>query len=76
MDVEHGSGKKKSPEKSPEKMKSAEKMEEENCGIRKEMKEVSKELEHKRRNLILENSTRKRPKMVEDAEEELKDFWI
>ncbi|GJW47954.1 hypothetical protein Tco_0079600 [Tanacetum coccineum] len=39
MDVEHGSEKKKSPEKSPEKIKSTEKMEEEDVATQKEMKE-------------------------------------
>ncbi|GJU60896.1 hypothetical protein Tco_1238662 [Tanacetum coccineum] len=75
MDVEHGSEKKKSPEKSPEKMKSAEKMEEEDVATQKEMKEVSKETGAKRKKSIPRKSTRKRQKMEEDAEkEELKGF--
>ncbi|GKA36465.1 hypothetical protein Tco_0722956 [Tanacetum coccineum] len=48
MDVEHGSEKKKSPEKSPEKMKSAEKMEEEDVEKhKKETKDERKMLEKK-----------------------------
>ncbi|GJT94289.1 hypothetical protein Tco_1083134 [Tanacetum coccineum] len=75
MDVEHGSEKKKSPEKSPEKMKSAERMEEEDVATQKEMKEVSKETIAKRKKSIPRKSTRKRQKMEEDAEkEELKGF--
>ncbi|GJV22949.1 hypothetical protein Tco_1375644 [Tanacetum coccineum] len=45
MDVEHGSEKKKSPEKSPEKMKSAEKIEEEDVATQKEKKKSPKKLE-------------------------------
>ncbi|GKE56966.1 hypothetical protein Tco_1496151, partial [Tanacetum coccineum] len=64
IDAEHGSGKQKSPEKSPEKMKSAEKMEED---------VVAKETGAKRKKSIPRKSTRKRQKMEEDAEnEELK----
>ncbi|GJS01838.1 hypothetical protein Tco_0318346 [Tanacetum coccineum] len=75
MDVEHGSEKKKSPEKSPEKIKSAEKMEEEDMTTQKEMKEVSKETGAKRKKSIPRKSTRKRQKMEEDAEkEDLKGF--
>ncbi|GKB82441.1 hypothetical protein Tco_0949336 [Tanacetum coccineum] len=71
MDVEHGSEKKKSPEK----MKSAERMEEEDVATQKEMKEVSKETVAKRKKSIPRKSTRKRQKMEEDAEkEELKGF--
>ncbi|GKF51172.1 hypothetical protein Tco_0147639, partial [Tanacetum coccineum] len=53
MDVEHGS----------EKKKSAEKMEEEDVATQKEMKEVSKETEAKRKKSIPRKSTRKRQKM-------------
>ncbi|GJY94204.1 putative ribonuclease H-like domain-containing protein [Tanacetum coccineum] len=61
--------------KSPEKMKSAEKMEEEDVATQKEMKEVSKETGAKRKKSIPRKSTRKRQKMEEDAEkEELKGF--
>ncbi|GJS83877.1 hypothetical protein Tco_0750418 [Tanacetum coccineum] len=70
MDAEHGSGKQKSPEKSlekfPKKMKSAEKVEED---------DVAKETGAKRKKSIPRKSTRKRQKMEEDAEkEELKGF--
>ncbi|GKG20338.1 hypothetical protein Tco_0380139, partial [Tanacetum coccineum] len=51
MDVEHGSGKQKSPEKSPEKMKSAKKMEED---------DVAKETRAKRKKSIPRKSTRAR----------------
>ncbi|GJU86200.1 hypothetical protein Tco_1293746 [Tanacetum coccineum] len=65
MDVEHGS----------EKMKSSEKIEEEDVATQKEMKEVSKESGAKRKKSIPRKSTRKRQKMEEDAEkEELKGF--
>ncbi|GKA12218.1 hypothetical protein Tco_0691764 [Tanacetum coccineum] len=65
MDVEHGS----------EKMKSPEKIEEEDVATQKEMKEVSKESGAKRKKSIPRKSTRKRQKMEEDAEkEELKGF--
>ncbi|GKA36524.1 hypothetical protein Tco_0723015 [Tanacetum coccineum] len=75
MNVEHGSEKKKSPEKSPKKMKSPEKIEEEDVATQKEMKEVSKETGAKRKKSIPRKSTRKRQKMEEDAEkEELKGF--
>ncbi|GJQ91949.1 hypothetical protein Tco_0003088 [Tanacetum coccineum] len=75
MDVEHGSEKKKSPEKSPKKMKYAERMEEEDVVTQKEMKEVSKETVAKRKKSIPRKSTRKRQKIEEDAEkEELKGF--
>ncbi|GJT38890.1 hypothetical protein Tco_0938755 [Tanacetum coccineum] len=57
MDAEHGSGKQKSPEKSPEKMKSAEKMEED---------DVAKETGAKRKKSIPRKSTRKRQKRLED----------
>ncbi|GKD77973.1 hypothetical protein Tco_1340594, partial [Tanacetum coccineum] len=68
MDVEHGSEKKKSPEKSPEKMKSAEKMEEEDVATQKEIKEVSKETRAKRKKSIPRKTTRKRQKMEKDVE--------
>ncbi|GKA59116.1 hypothetical protein Tco_0758429 [Tanacetum coccineum] len=49
MDAEHGSGKQKSPEKSPEKMKSAEKMEEDDVaketGAKRKKEEASIEVE-------------------------------
>ncbi|GJY69797.1 hypothetical protein Tco_0472779 [Tanacetum coccineum] len=62
-------------EKSPEKMKSAEKIEEEDVVTHKVMKEVSKETGAKRKKSIPRKSTRKRQKMEEDAEkEELKGF--
>ncbi|GJX12137.1 hypothetical protein Tco_0201996 [Tanacetum coccineum] len=62
MDTEHGSGKQKSPpEKSPEEMKSAEKMEED---------DVVKEPGAKRKKSIPRKSTRKRQRMEEDAEKE------
>ncbi|GJX63846.1 ribonuclease H-like domain-containing protein [Tanacetum coccineum] len=65
MDVEHGS----------EKMKSPEKIEEEDVATQKEMKEVSKESGAKRKKSIPRKSTKKRQKMEEDAEkEELKGF--
>ncbi|GKD12467.1 hypothetical protein Tco_1196874 [Tanacetum coccineum] len=60
MDVEHGS----------EKMKSPEKIEEEDVATQKEMKEVSKESGAKRKKSIPRKSTRKRQKMEEDAEKE------
>ncbi|GJZ80209.1 hypothetical protein Tco_0645046 [Tanacetum coccineum] len=68
--IKHESRKQKSPqispEKSPEKMKSAEKMEED---------DVAKETGAKRKKSIPRKSTRKRQKMEEDAEkEELKEF--
>ncbi|GJZ05326.1 hypothetical protein Tco_0538601 [Tanacetum coccineum] len=74
MDVEHGSERKKSPEK----IKSAKKMEEEDVATQKEMKEVSKETGAKRKKSIPRKSTRKRQKMEEDAEKEgtLPGFWI
>ncbi|GJT10857.1 hypothetical protein Tco_0857899 [Tanacetum coccineum] len=65
MDTEHGSGKKKSPQKSPEKsleeMKSCEKMEED---------DVVKEPRAKRKKSIPRKNTRKRQRMEEDAEKE------
>ncbi|GKA90878.1 hypothetical protein Tco_0812748 [Tanacetum coccineum] len=71
MDVEHGSEKKKSPEK----MKSPEKNEEEDVATQKEKQEVSKDSGAKRKKSIPRKSTRKRQKMEEDAEkEELKGF--
>ncbi|GJY28876.1 ribonuclease H-like domain-containing protein [Tanacetum coccineum] len=71
MDSEHGS----EIMKSPEKMKSAEKIEEEDVATQKEMKEVSKGSGAKRKKSIPRKSTRKRQKMEEDAEkEELKGF--
>ncbi|GJX20595.1 ribonuclease H-like domain-containing protein [Tanacetum coccineum] len=75
MDLEHGTEKKKSPEKSPKKMKFAEKVEEEDVATQKEMQEVSKKTGAKRKTFIPRKSTRKRQKMEEDAEkEELKGF--
>ncbi|GJV77016.1 hypothetical protein Tco_1508600 [Tanacetum coccineum] len=69
MDLEHGTEKMKSPEKSPEKV------EEEDVATQKEMQEVSKETGAKRKKSIPRKSTRKRQKMEEDAEkEELKGF--
>ncbi|GJR62896.1 hypothetical protein Tco_1505058 [Tanacetum coccineum] len=71
MDSEHGS----EIMKSPKKMKSAEKIKEEDVATQKEMKEVSKESGAKRKKSIPRKSTRKRQKMEEDAEkEELKGF--
>ncbi|GJY18305.1 hypothetical protein Tco_0389796 [Tanacetum coccineum] len=68
LNAEHGSGKQKSPEKSPEKMKSAEKMEED---------DVAKETGAKRKKFIPRKSTRKRQKMEEDVEkEELKETFM
>ncbi|GJW80778.1 hypothetical protein Tco_0144753 [Tanacetum coccineum] len=65
MDSEHGS----------EKMKSPEKIEEEDVDTQEEMKEVVKEPGAKRKKSIPRKSTRKRQKMEEDAEkEELKGF--
>ncbi|GJR36161.1 hypothetical protein Tco_1211845 [Tanacetum coccineum] len=66
MDLEHGS----------EKMKSPEKIEEEDVDTQKEMKEVSKESGAKRKKSLPRKSTRsKRQKMEEDAEkEELKGY--
>ncbi|GJR31409.1 putative reverse transcriptase domain-containing protein [Tanacetum coccineum] len=66
MDLEHGS----------EKMKSHEKIEEEDVDTQKEMKEVSKESGAKRKKSLPRKSTRsKRQKMEEDAEkEELKGY--
>ncbi|GKG56747.1 hypothetical protein Tco_0580071, partial [Tanacetum coccineum] len=52
MDAEHGSGKQKSLEKSPEKM------EEDDVAIQKEMKKVSKETGAKRNKSIPRKSTR------------------
>ncbi|GJX76005.1 hypothetical protein Tco_0322816 [Tanacetum coccineum] len=70
-----GIERRKSLEKSPEKMKSAEKLEEEDVATQKVMKEVSKETGAKRKKSIPRKSTRKRQKMEEDAEkEELKGF--
>ncbi|GKA77273.1 hypothetical protein Tco_0783734 [Tanacetum coccineum] len=61
--------------KSPEKMKSAYKIVEEEVDIQEEMKEVVKEPGAKRKKSIPRKSTRKRQKMEEDAEkEELKGF--
>ncbi|GKC19254.1 hypothetical protein Tco_1021404, partial [Tanacetum coccineum] len=58
-----------------QKMKSAEKMEEEDVATQKEMKEASKETGAKRKKSIPRKSTRKRQKMEEDAKkEELKGF--
>ncbi|GKC76550.1 hypothetical protein Tco_1127324 [Tanacetum coccineum] len=54
--MEHKTKKTTSPKKSPEKMKSAEKMEEEDLATQKEMKEVSKKLEQRERNLFLEKA--------------------
>ncbi|GJX59682.1 hypothetical protein Tco_0291072 [Tanacetum coccineum] len=70
IDAEHGSGKQKSPEmsleKSPEKMKSAEKMEED---------DVAKETGAKRKKCIPRKITMKIQKMEEDVEKvELKGF--
>ncbi|GJT44974.1 hypothetical protein Tco_0953689 [Tanacetum coccineum] len=70
IDAEHGSGKQKSPEmsleKSPEKMKSAEKMEED---------DVAKETGAKRKKCIPKKITMKIQKMEEDVEKvELKGF--
>ncbi|GJX24505.1 hypothetical protein Tco_0228950 [Tanacetum coccineum] len=63
--MEHGS----------EKMKSPEKIVEEDVDAEEEMKEVAKEPETKRKKSIPRKSTRKRQKMEEDAEkEELKGF--
>ncbi|GJX20291.1 hypothetical protein Tco_0222968 [Tanacetum coccineum] len=71
MDSEHGS----EIMKSPEKMKSAKKIKEEDVATQKEMKEVSKGSGAKRKKSIPRKSTRKRQKMEEDAEkEELKGF--
>ncbi|GKC24578.1 putative ribonuclease H-like domain-containing protein [Tanacetum coccineum] len=73
MDIEHGSEKKKSTEKSPEKMplfekmKSAKEMEEEDVATQKEMKEVSKGTGAKRKKSIPRKSTRKRQNMEEDV---------
>ncbi|GJZ62352.1 hypothetical protein Tco_0618489 [Tanacetum coccineum] len=64
--MEHETETMKSPKKSPEKMKSGEKMEED---------DVVKEPRAKRKKSILRKSIRKRQKLEEDAEkEELKDF--
>ncbi|GKC84265.1 hypothetical protein Tco_1139982, partial [Tanacetum coccineum] len=61
--------------KSPKKMKSPEKIEEEDVATQKEMKEVPKEFGAKRKKSIPRKSTKKRQKMEEDAEkEELKGF--
>ncbi|GKB62543.1 hypothetical protein Tco_0918729, partial [Tanacetum coccineum] len=63
VDLEHGS----------EKMKSPEKIEEEDVDIQKEMKEVSKESRAKRKKSLPRKNTRsivKRQKMEEDAEKE------
>ncbi|GJV42550.1 hypothetical protein Tco_1420990 [Tanacetum coccineum] len=60
MDLEHGTEKMKSPEKSPEKV------EEEDVATQKEMQEVSKETGAKRKKSIPRKSTRKRQKMEED----------
>ncbi|GKC05279.1 hypothetical protein Tco_0996889 [Tanacetum coccineum] len=65
MDSEHGS----------ERMKSPEKIEEEDVATQKEMKEVSKGSGAKRKKSIPRKSTRKRQKIEEDAEkEELEGF--
>ncbi|GKB30908.1 hypothetical protein Tco_0870309, partial [Tanacetum coccineum] len=65
MDSEHGS----------EKIKSPEKIEEEDVDTQEEMKEVVKETREKRKKSIPRKSTRKRQKMEKDAEkEELKRF--
>ncbi|GKE03344.1 hypothetical protein Tco_1395362 [Tanacetum coccineum] len=62
-------------EKSPEKMKSPKKIEEEDVDTQEEMKEVVKEPGVKRKKSIPRKSTRKRQKMEEAAEkEELKGF--
>ncbi|GKG30969.1 hypothetical protein Tco_0423457, partial [Tanacetum coccineum] len=85
MDMEHGTKKMKSLEKSPEKMKSpekspgkmkyAEKIEEEDIVTQRGIKEVVKEHGAKRKKSIPRKSTRKRQKLEEDAEkEELKGF--
>ncbi|GKA87898.1 hypothetical protein Tco_0809662 [Tanacetum coccineum] len=69
MDLEHGTEKMKSPEKSPGKI------EEEVADAQEEVKEVSKESGAKRKKSIPRKSTRKRQKLEEDAEkEELKGF--
>ncbi|GKB47137.1 hypothetical protein Tco_0897890 [Tanacetum coccineum] len=61
--------------KSPEKIKSTEKIEEEDVATQKEMKEVSKGSGAKRKKSIPRKSTSKRQKMEEDAEkEETQDF--
>ncbi|GJW20574.1 hypothetical protein Tco_0031196 [Tanacetum coccineum] len=69
MDMEHGTEKMKSPEKSPKKI-------EEDVDTQKEMKEVVKESGAKRKkSLPRKRRTVKRQKMEEDAEkEELKGF--
>ncbi|GJZ18253.1 hypothetical protein Tco_0554376 [Tanacetum coccineum] len=73
--IKHETEKTKSPEESPKKIKSPEKIVEENVDIQEEMKEVVKEPEAKRKKSIPRKSTRKRQKMEEDAEkEELKGF--
>ncbi|GKF05033.1 hypothetical protein Tco_0035701 [Tanacetum coccineum] len=65
MDMEHRTKKMKSPEK----------IEEEDVATQKEMKEVSKESGAKRKKSIPRKSTRKRQKIEEDAEkEELEGF--
>ncbi|GKD92686.1 hypothetical protein Tco_1372523, partial [Tanacetum coccineum] len=65
MDLEHGSKRMKSPEK----------IEEEDVDTQKEMKEVSKESGAKRNKSIPRKSTRMRQKLEEDVEkEELKGF--
>ncbi|GKD83957.1 hypothetical protein Tco_1350796 [Tanacetum coccineum] len=53
-------------EKSPEKMKSGEKMEEDDVATQKEMKKVSTETGTKRKKSIPRKSTRKRQKIEED----------
>ncbi|GJY58430.1 hypothetical protein Tco_0458322 [Tanacetum coccineum] len=69
--MEHGTEKMKSSEK----MKSPEKIVEEEVDTQEEMKEVVKEPGAKRKKSIPRKSTRKRQKMVEDAEkEEIKGF--
>ncbi|GKC14651.1 hypothetical protein Tco_1011433 [Tanacetum coccineum] len=69
MDLEHGTEKVKSPEKSPGKI------EEEVADAQEKVKEVSKETRAKRKKSIPRKSTRKRQKMEEDVEEEeLKGF--
>ncbi|GKB50493.1 hypothetical protein Tco_0901246, partial [Tanacetum coccineum] len=73
--IKHETEKTKSPEESPKKIKSPEKIVEENVDIQEEMKEVVKEPGAKRKKSIPRKSTKKRQKMGEDAEkEELKGF--
>ncbi|GKF62254.1 hypothetical protein Tco_0182308, partial [Tanacetum coccineum] len=70
MDAEHGSEKQKSPEKKKSLEKSPEKIEEEDVDTQEEMKEVVKEPGAKRKKSVPRKSTRKRQKIEEATKKE------